>query len=184
MSGYREVSWFSPGGTPRGRGLRWPKWKRVRELMKNENISKVPTPNKYSIYKPRKWLCSCGRVWWWELAGGSSSSKAPPWAGHRHLLFDLKYKKMMMMVLLLETPCSSFACSFVHLSNCLSVRLRKGAVLFFLASLGILGLFGHPWTKETSNPRGLNWPKVAQKGLQWPIMAKTLFEVAELAKVA
>ena len=89
------------------------------------------------------------------------------------------------MVLLLETPCSSFACSFVHLFNCLSVRSRKVAILFFWASLGILGLFGYPWTKEMSNPKGFNWPKVAQKGLQWsnwPKMAKTLLEVAELVQ--
>ena len=45
--------------------------------MKNENISKVQIPQTNIRYKPRKWLCSCGRVWWWELAGGSSSTKSP-----------------------------------------------------------------------------------------------------------
>ena len=142
MSGHREVSWFSPGGTPRGRGLRWPKWKRVRELMKNENISKAHTPNKYSIYKPRKWLCSCGRVWWWELAGGSSSSKAPPWAGHRHLLFDLKYKKNDD-----DGPTTRDALFFLCLLFCpfiqLFVRsLKKGSCFVFF---GFSGNFGPFW---------------------------------------
>ena len=111
------------------------------KLMKNENISKVHTPNKYSIYKPRKWLCSCGRVWWWELAGGSSSSKAPPWAGHRHLLFDLKYKKNDD-----DGPTTRDALFFLCMFFCpfiqLFVRsLKKGSHFVFLGLSGNFGPF-------------------------------------------